>query len=92
MIRKKDYVNDMVEYVKKNLKKGYTKDSLRSALIIQGHSRIEVEKALNLVDINLADQAPILKTEPIIKYEVVEPVVEKKKPFWKKFFGKKNKD
>ena len=44
---KKDetYLSDKVTYIKKNLQKGYNKDSLKWALISQGNSRQEVDKA-----------------------------------------------
>ena len=51
MMRKdKNYLQNMAEYIKRNLKKGYTKESLKWALVTQGHSKLEVEKALKLVD------------------------------------------
>ena len=46
----KNYLQQLAEYLKKNLKKGYTKESLKWALVNQGHSKIEVEKAIALVD------------------------------------------
>lgn len=84
----KNYLADLVDYIKKNLKKGYTKESMRWALVNQGYSKMEVDKALRMVDHELAQQAPILKTPPTIKYEVIEPKDEEvKKPFWKRMFG-----
>lgn len=80
-------MQELKNYIKGNLKKGYTKESLRWALINQGYSKIEVEKALKFVDMEMAESAPILKTRPEIKYELIEPKVEKKKGFLK-FFGK----
>ncbi len=90
MGNKENYVGSLSEYIKKNLKKGYTKDSLKWALIKQGHSRLEVEKALARVDSELATEAPILKTKPEIKLEVIEPrgAIVEKKSLWKKIFGK----
>mgnify|MGYP001607263838 FL=1 len=73
MAIKKAYLNDVVSYLKKNLKKGYTKESLKWALIGQGYPRIEVEKAINKVDEELSAEAPVLKVKPEIKYEIVEP-------------------
>jgi len=67
------YLNQLIAYIKKNLKKGYTKESLKWALIEQGNSRMEIEKAFLSVDKELAQEAPVLKTKPIIKYEVIEP-------------------
>ena len=52
---KTDYVKNLVDYIKKNLRKGYTKESLKWALVNQGHSRLEVEKALASVDQELGD-------------------------------------
>jgi len=83
----KNYLQQLADYLKRNLKKGYTKESLKWALVNQGHSRLEVEKAVGLVDAELASEAPVLKTKPIISYEIIEPKVEEKKSFWKRLFG-----
>jgi len=83
----KNYLQQLAEYLKRNLKKGYTKESLKWALVNQGHSKIEVEKAIALVDAELASEAPVPKTKPIISYEIIEPKVEEKKSFWKRLFG-----
>lgn len=90
MGKREDYVQQLVEYFRKNVKKGYTKESLKWALVNQGHSRLEVEKAMKRVDETLGQEAPILKTKPEIKFEVVEPkdAVIEKKPWWKRWFGK----
>ena len=90
MFKRKSYMDELVEYIKKNLKKGYTKDSLKWALISQGHSKLEVEKALKQVDADLAIAAPILKTRPEIKYEIIsnkENLEKERKSFWKRLFG-----
>jgi len=88
MIKKdKNYIQQLAEYLRKNLKKGYTKESLKWALVNQGHSKIEVEKAIHLVDAELASEAPILKTTPVITYEIVEPAPEPKKGFFRRLFG-----
>lgn len=91
MFKRKSYMDELVEYIKKNLKKGYTKDSLKWALISQGHSKLEVEKAIKHVDTDLAVTAPILKTRPEIKYELIgqekENFKKEKKSFWKRLFG-----
>jgi hypothetical protein len=87
MFNKKGLVEELVDYVKKNLKKGYTLDSLKWALINQGYSKFEVEKAIKLAEMDLAESAPILKTKPEIKYEVItsEEKPEKKKKWWSPF-------
>lgn len=89
MKKGKNYVSELTNYIKKNLKKGYTKESLRWALINQGHSKLEVEKALKLVEEELAAEAPILKTKPEIKVEIVEPQngVLENKAWWKRLLG-----
>ena len=86
-MKKKTYMEELVDYIKNNLKKGYTKESLKWALVNQGHSKMEVDKALKVVDTQLSHEAPILETKPTIKYEVVEPKQEQKKSFWKRLFG-----
>ncbi len=87
MGKRANYVAELAEYIKKNLKKGYTTDSLKWALVNQGHSKFEVEKALKKADMDLAINAPILETKPEIKYELVEPKdFNGKKPWWKRIF------
>lgn len=88
-------MGQLVGYIKRNLRKGYTKESLRWALISQGNSKIEVEKAFKRVDEELAKKAPELKTKPTIKYEIIEPKEYKTKivknpprSFFSRFFGK----
>jgi len=83
----KNYVQNLADYVKKNLKKGYTKESLKWALVNQGHSRIEVDKAVRLVDAELASEAPILKTRPEIRVVEFVPPVGEKRSLWKRLFG-----
>ena len=56
--RKTDYIQQLADYIKKNLSKGYTQDALKWALINQGHSRTEVERAIALSNEQLALQAP----------------------------------
>lgn len=90
MIKKGDYVGELSGYVKKNLKKGYTKESLKWALVNQGHSKLEVEKAIKQAEDELSKEAPVLKTRPEITYDVVEPkdaILEEKKSFWRRLFG-----
>lgn len=89
-MQRKDYISEITAYIKKNLKKGYTKDSLKWALVQQGYPKIEVEKAFVKVDEELAREAPILETKPEIKVEVIEPanaVIEEKKGFFSRLFG-----
>ena len=93
MQKKGDYIGELAGYIKKNLKKGYTMDSLKYALINQGHSRLEVEKAVKRVQEEQAREAPVLETKPSIVYEVVDSDSSKvevepdPRPFWKRIFG-----
>lgn len=82
MFKKRNLIDELVDYFKRNLKKGYTKESLRWALINQGYSKIEVEKAIKRADMELAQSAPILKTKPEIKYEVITEESKKKRKFF----------
>lgn len=80
---------NLVEYFKKNLKKGYTIDSLKWALLGQGYSKTAVERAIEQMNKELARKAPVLKEKPIIKYEIIgenDKPIEIKKSFWKKIF------
>ena len=93
MAENKSLVNELVSYILKNLKKGYTRESLKWALINQGYSKLEVEKALKIADQKLAAQAPTLKSKPEIKFEIVEPkeyamkFSSSEKPWWKRLLG-----
>lgn len=83
------YITKLVEYFKKNLKKGYTADTLKFALINQGYSRVAVEDALERATKELAEKAPVLKEKPKIRYEIIDEEnrpVKIKKSFLKRLF------
>ena len=84
------YKTRLVDYIKKNLKKGYPTDTLKIALINQGYMRSMVDEAVQEAIKQMASEAPVIKEKPEIEHEVIvdEPVVEKKS-FWKRLFGKK---
>lgn len=72
------YIQQLVNYIKKNLGKGYTIDSLKWALMNQGYSRVEVGKAIDSANKELAMKAPKLIEKPVINVEVEpEPIQEK---------------
>ena len=80
----------LTDYFKKNLKKSYTPDTLKWALINQGYSRAIVEETVTEAQMQLAKEVPIFKEKPKIKYEVLDQdnnLVSKKKPWWKRIFG-----
>ena len=88
-MRESEYNKILNDYLKKNLKKGYTEDSLKWALIRQGYSRTAVEKSMEQVHQELAAEAPIIKEKPTITHEIVgdENMTALPKPWYKRMFG-----
>jgi len=87
---KLDYKRKIIDYLKKNLAKGYTPDSLKWALINQGYSRAIIEMALEQANKELAERAPILKEKPVIRYEIIDEYdnpITIKKSWWKRLWG-----
>jgi len=81
--------NELLNYFKKNLSKGYTLESLKIALVKQGYSSVSIARALKEINEELAKKAPVFKEKPKIKYEIIDEndnPVETKKSFFKKFF------
>lgn len=80
------YKLKLVEYLKRNLRKGYPLATLRVALINQGYLRNAIDEAIQIAVNELAKEAPVIKEKPEIEHEVIveEPMVEEKKSFWKK--------
>mgnify|MGYP001571649041 CR=1 FL=1 len=93
MFNQKTLSDELTEYIKKNLKKGYTLDSLRVALTNQYYSKLEIDKAIKRAQSQLAEEAPILKTKPQIEHKVIEPKnakivpIQEKKSFFKRLFS-----
>ncbi len=90
MTNRRGSKEQLIEYFKRNLKKGYTADSLKWALISQGYSRVIVEEAIVEAQKEMAKEAPIFKEKPRINYQVLDKEgkqVEVKKPWWKRVFG-----
>ena len=83
------YKRKIIDYIKKNSKKGYPIQTLKFALINQGYLRPMVEESLEQAVKEMAREAPVLKDKPQIEREIVvdEPVVEKKKSWWRRLFG-----
>ncbi len=83
-----NYRKVIIEYLDKNIKKGYTMESLKWALIGQGYPRASIDRAIDEFNKEMAKKAPILKEEPRMKQSVIEKVEEPvKKSFWKRIFG-----
>lgn len=86
-IREIDSLKGLIDYLQRNLKKGYKLDELKWALISQGHSRVSVDKAVKyVVDMQEAQKAKKIDTA---KPEVLQmPVqVEEEPSFWQKIKG-----
>ena len=88
-MREAEQLKKLSDYFKKNIKKGYTADSLKWALVAQGYSRTAVEKAIEQANMELAKDAPILKEKPTIRHDVIDendmPI--ERKGFWSRLFG-----
>ena len=90
--KSKDYLQQIADYIKRNLAKGYTIDSLRFSLQSQGYSRLSIDNAIKLANEQLAEKAPIMKEKPQITFKVITPdstyTYEKKHGFLKRIFSK----
>lgn len=85
-IRDIDTVKSLIEYIQRNLKKGYKIDQLKWALINQGHSRTEIERAVKYVtDFQEAQKSKKPEDEKPEVLPVTEVKVEEKKGAWKRF-------
>ena len=62
----------LADYIKKNLCKGYTQDSLKYSLMKQGYSRTSVEKGMELANKQLGSSAPKMIEKPIVRYETID--------------------
>lgn len=88
--RPKSQVRQLVDYIKKNLSKGYTIDSLRFSLMAQGYSRLSVNEAIEIANRELATEMPPIKEKPQIIHKLITEEYEepsKLKRLWKKLFG-----
>ena len=84
------YKRKLVDYVKKNMRKNYSIETLRIALINQGYVRTIVDEAITAAVNEMAKEAPILKDKPQIEHEIIteeEPIIVEKKSFWKRILG-----
>jgi len=89
MVSTKD---QLTEYFKKNISKGYSSETLKWALVKQGYSRVEIERANEEAHKQLSEKAPVLREKPNIKYELIDEEdksvnVYPKKSWWKKLLG-----
>lgn len=72
MGKPQSYIEQLAEYIRKNIKKGYTIDSLRQSLLNQGYTRFSIEQAIQLANKKLSSEAPPMKEKPQILYKIVD--------------------
>ena len=85
-----NYRKDLLGYIRKNLEKGYSEESLKYALIGQGYSRSLVERAIEDAQKEISKNVPVFKEKPKISYEIIDEndkPITIKKPWWKRIFG-----
>ncbi|MBI5149042.1 hypothetical protein HZA33_05155 [Candidatus Pacearchaeota archaeon] len=82
VVREKDYIQQLADYVKRNLSKGYTIDTLRWALVKQGRNRTEIERAITLAQQQMAANAPKFQAKPQLIVDRKEEKQEKKEGFF----------
>lgn len=88
MIREKSHLRDMTDHIKKNVQKGYSLESLRWALVKQGHHKHDIERALKSAQDEMTQEAARTSQQAASRpAPTIEPVTEPSKPFWKKLFG-----
>ena len=83
------YKKKIIDYLKKNMRKGYPVITLKFALINQGYLRTMVDEAIEQAIKEMAKEAPVLKDKPQIATEVIleeQPPV-KKKSWLRRLFG-----
>jgi len=86
----------LANYIRKNLSKGYTIDALKYSLLGQGYGRTSVEKAIKLANEQMAEVAPKMKEKPQITYTVIgdeemkqiSESIEEEPGFFKKLLNK----
>lgn len=83
------YKRRIIDYFKKNSRKGYPLQTLKFALINQGYLRPMVEEAMEQAMKELAKEAPVLKESPKIEHELVvdDTPVQVKKSWFRRLFG-----
>jgi hypothetical protein len=90
-MRKVDQISPLVDYLRKNFAKGYKLNDLKWTLISQGYSKIEIDKAMVIIDQEQAAEdkrrRDIEEATKKMTMPEVEVVKEEKKGFWRSIFG-----
>lgn len=86
MFQEKKYQGHILDYIKRNLAKGYSKESLKWTLVKQGNSKVEVEKAIEQAEMEISREKARSIEKPIIT-QSVEPLTQEQMPK-QSFLGK----
>ena len=86
-IRARDDVKEILNYIHKNIKKGYKPELLKWALIKQGYSRTAIADAFEILKESSAKEAKEKEKAEIPRVIEDLPVTHKKKGFWRRIFG-----
>jgi hypothetical protein len=86
MTKEDEAVKSIVDYLEKNLSKGYKLEELKWALVNQKKSKIEIDKAIKIIEARRPK--PKEEAPKIVEAAPEQPVVPEKKGFWKKLFNK----
>lgn len=84
------YIDTLSNRIKLNLKKGYNRESLKWALVNQGHSRIEVDKAFRQAELEISKDTQMARQQQIAMAPppMIIPVEEEpRKGFFARLFG-----
>lgn len=90
MPKEPTYIDTLSNRIKLNLKKGYNRESLKWALVNQGHSRIEVDKAFRQAEAEISREASVeaQRRASMAPPPMIVPVEdEPKKGFFARLFG-----
>lgn len=90
-VRKVDQISPLIDYMRRNLNKGYKISDLRWTLVSQGYSKIEIDKALHVIEQEQAIEdkrrADIEEATKKMVVQQPEVVKEEKKGFFARLFG-----
>lgn len=91
MSKEPTYIDSLANRIKSNLRKGYNKESLKWALVNQGHSRIEVDKAFRQAEAEISQESieEAKRRAAMVPQLTIEPILNEqpKKGFFARLFG-----
>ena len=72
MALEKSQNQQLADHIKRNISKGYTIESLKYSLMAQGYSRTSIEKAIEIANKQMAENAPKMVEKPVIRYQTID--------------------